>query len=507
MSLGDASIRQSWAGQLVRRLGIEPPPAPYRGTYPLDHLRLTEHGTLGGLRYLKEAARLVLPKHPQFSAKDERVILAVPGQMLPEVLTQSSRSKGANKHSSGWTFGEILLPTGLSAIETAEQWTKRPAWAVVFLGANDLLAYFGIVGDARPTAPAEFRRSYLELVTRIRRCMASDAPSTHLLVLTLPDVSALPFLQPLPETADDGHGRHFPPGSKASAFLIPFRRHFQEDEVWTPEELDAVRDLAAAYRTAIIDVAGTEGLTVVDAGGLLGELDRDPAFGGPYSPYFSPDLHHPSFRTHEAIAEKVLRAMSELAGTHVPPPLTTETPLPHAGNFAGGQHERVATLTHLALLGLALGPLPPSVTWRISAELGGQLGSRRAADASATILAGVELLPIPVTNRTLARGCLHVRGAVAALDASSDTAELFPTESLDSRFGVAMERTGAWNWLRGEAGFDLTLDGAWDGGVYARAEWRALYVDAVGRRGGWFDHVETGLRWGAHPGRSGRNGN
>lgn len=507
MSLDDASIRQSWAGQLVRRLGIEPPPAPYRGTYPLDHLRLTEHGTLGGLRYLKQATPLVLPKRPQFSAEDERVILAIPGQMLPEVLTQSSRSKGHNKHSSGWTFGKILLPRGLSAIETAEQWTKKPAWVVVFLGANDLLAYFGIVGDAGLTTPAEFRKNYLELVTRLRRCMAPEVPATHLLVLTLPDVSALPFLQPLPETADDGHGRRFPSGSKASAFLIPFRTHFQEDEVWTPEELDVVRETAAAYKEAIIDVANIEGLTVVDVGGLLHELERDPAFGGSYSPYFSPDLHHPSFRTHEAVADKVLRVMSELAGTDMPPPLAaSETPLPSAGDLAGKQHERVATLTHLALLGLASGPLPPSPTWRISAELGGQLGSRRAADASLSVLAGVEMLPIPVTNRTLARACLHARGAMAALDASSGTTELLSTESMEGRLGVGVERIGAWNWMRGEAGFDLTLDGAWDGGVYARAEWQVLYVDAVGRDG-WFDTLEAGFRWGAQPGRTGRNGN
>ncbi|MDH3199134.1 MAG: SGNH/GDSL hydrolase family protein, partial [Candidatus Krumholzibacteria bacterium] len=217
LSLNAKSIRQAWSGQLIRRLGMEPPRAPYDITYPINHLGLAELGfTAGGLAYAWEARQALRGGSPRFTADEERIVMAVPGQTVEELLRQSSRTKSENKHSSGWTFGRFLLPKGLSAMETIEQWEKRPRWVVLFIGANDLLASFDMVGKITSPSPEEFRSDYEELVRRLRAVMAADAPPEQFLVLTLPDVTKLPLLQALPPSADDGHGHRYPPGSMAS---------------------------------------------------------------------------------------------------------------------------------------------------------------------------------------------------------------------------------------------------------------------------------------------------
>ncbi len=504
LSLDETSMRQAWAGQLVRRLGFAAPAAPYPFTYPINHLGLAQMGfTVGGTAYLWEARRCFRRGGPCFTADDERTVLAVPGQTLHDVLAQSSRTRKENRNSSGWTFANILLPKNLSVVQTVEQWEKRPEWVVLFIGNNDLLAAFGMVGKAKPPTPAVFAADYQELVTRLRARMPEGTAANQFIVVTLPDVTRLPFLQPLPANADNGNGGHYPDGSMGSAFLVPFRRHFQDDEVFTPDELAQVRELANGYNAAIRDIATEHGFSVVDMQALLDRFAQDLAFATPASPYFSPDLHHPSFRTHAAIADEVLAVMSSLAGEAAPPLVSDDTPLPHSGDFSGKYRGRVATLMHLALLGLETGPLPPAPTWRIAVETAGQLGDERIGDATVSLLAGVELPPCPVGTYPLVRLGASVRATAIALR-SSET-EFFPQRSLEARIGLGRERIAAWTWNRFELGGLLTLDNEWDAGLYARGEWRWLYAEAAGR-GWWFDRIEAGVRFGAQPGRPGRNG-
>lgn len=504
LSLDETSMRQAWAGQLVRRLGFAAPEAPYQFTYPINHLGLARLGfTVGGTAYLWEARRAFRRGGPCFTADDERIVLAVPGQTLHDVIFQSSRTKKENKHSSGWTFANILLPQNLSVLQTVEQWKKRPEWVVLFIGNNDLLSAFGMVGKAKPPTPDVFAADYQELVTRLRARMPDGTPPNQFIVVTLPDVTRLPFLQPLPANADNGSGGHYPAGSMGSAFLVPFRQHFQDDEVWTPDELAAVRELADGYNTAIRNIATAQGLSIVDMQALLDQFAQDPAFATTGSPYFSPDLHHPSFRTHAAIADEVLGVMSSLSGEPAPPLVSDETPLPHSGDFSGKYRGRVATLMHLALLGLETGPLPPAPTWRVAVETAGQFGDERIGDATVSLTAGVELPPCPVGTYPLVRMGASIRATAIAFGSSD--AEFFPQRSLEARFGLGRERIAAWTWSRFELGGLLTLDNEWDGGLYARGEWRWLYAEAAGR-GWWFDRIEAGVRLGATPGRPGRNG-
>ncbi|MFQ5511156.1 MAG: SGNH/GDSL hydrolase family protein [Candidatus Krumholzibacteriia bacterium] len=504
LSLSDTSIRQSWAGQLMRRLGIAPERGRFEKPYPINHLGLARLGfTVGGLAYPWEALRVLLPASPRFAAGDERVVMAVPGQMLREVIGQSSKNRGDN--SSGWTFGEILLPEGLSVVETVEQWQKRPRWVVLFIGANDLLASFGIVGNARSPSPGEFRRDYARLVERLRGVMPGDVGADHFLVLTLPDVTALPLLQPLPEGADDGHGRPYPAGSVASAFLVPFRSHFEADEVWTPGELEAVRRLVRGYNDAIRGVAEGKGLTVVDLTALLGRLGDNPSFATATSPYFSPDLHHPSCRTHGVIAGAVLDAMAGVAGVGAPPAAETrETPLPHNGDFSPVERARVNAMVRLGLQGLRQGPLPPKPTYRFSLDVGGQGGNRRSGRGALSIMAGVESTPSPVSTRWLSRGGFHVRLSPLVLERNGGGVDGFPKTSLEARAGIAIERIGGWHWMRFGSGVLYAAEGGF--GWYTRGEWRLLYGE-VSSRDGDPDRIEGGLRLGWFIGRPGRNGN
>jgi lysophospholipase L1-like esterase len=505
LSLNETSIRQGWAGQLMNRLGFEPSWGRFEKPYPINHLGLTRLGfTVGGLAYPWEAFRVVLPKAPRFEAHEERVTVAVPAQMLREVREQSSRNKGRN--SSGWTFAALLLPKGLSVVELIEQWTKRPRWIVLFIGANDLLASFGIVGDAEPPSPEAFQEDYSRLVNRLRAVMHEDVGPENLLVSTLPDVIKLPMVQPLPVGADDGHGRRYPEGSKASAFLVPFRKHFDPEEVWTPAELARIHQTGTRYNDAIRTVAANAGFTVVDLAALMDRLSEDPAFATRNSPYFSPDLHHPSFRTHATIADDVLNTMAEVAGVEPPPPpAETETPLPHNGDFSARERARVDAMVHLALQGLRQGPLPPKPTYRVATEVGGQAAESRAGSAAISLMLGIESTPSPVTSRWLSRGGFHLRASPLVLDAEgTGDAEGFAKTTLEARAGIGIERIGAWHWTRVESGVLYAAEGGF--GWYVRSEWRFLYAEVSSRD--WSpDRIEAGLRWGWLFGRPGRNGN
>jgi hypothetical protein len=92
------------------------------------------------------------------------------------------------------------------------------------------------------------------------------------------------------------------------------------------------------------------------------------------------------------------------------------------------------------------------------------------------------------------------------MHASSGETEFFPARGFEGRLGLGFERIGAWNWSRFELGGLITPDDSVDFGVYARQEWRMLYVETASR--GWlFDRIEAGVRIGGLWRRPGRNGN
>jgi hypothetical protein len=490
----NAYAEQGWAGQVMSSFGLPPDSPRLEDPYPLDLLRLTQDGLgLAGWQYPWDALPALVNRSSNFESGEPRSIVAVPGQTLSEVLRQSSENPGTA--STGWVLGAHLLPEGSTAIETAEQSAVSPRWIVVFVGNNDALAHFGMVGDAIPPDPVEFAADYRELGARLEALLAAGVSPNRLLVVTLPDVTALPLLQPVPTTAD------WPTGTMTSAFLLRFRGdRFHPDEVWTRPELAAVRNRVSAYNDAIRTVAAERGYTVVDLETTLAELARDPAFALISSPYFSPDLHHPSASTHRRIATLVLDAMAGVAGVATPEIPEVGT-LPTNADFSDDERARAETLMRLSLLGAEDGRFPPPPTLRGFAELGAGFGPARYGDASLALGFQVESIPGPITNGWMTRGALGLR--VAAAISEGENLEL-PQEAQDVRAGISFEPVGRWYWQRAELG----LRYGWAGGLtwYARGEWRTLFVESSGDP--WAPaRVDFGVRLGALWGRAGHNGN
>ncbi len=516
LSIRDDSAHQAWSGQLMEYLGLPRESVRRPDFYPIDHLKLTEEGLgIGGLKYPWAALPAVRPRRPLFAADEERVRLAIPGQTLGEYLRQSSLNKGHK--SAGWTFASLFLPKDLSAIETIEQWTKRPPWIVVFLGANDALASFGIVGGAEPPTPKQFHNDYDELVVRLMKRMPDNTDPAQLIVLTVPDVTKLPFIQPVRDGSRDEHGGLLPKGTMASAFLVPFRDRFEDAEAFTPDELQEIRQLVAGYSDAVRQIADERGATVVDMDDVLGELAVDPNFATANSDYFSPDLHHPAFRTHAAIARRVLETMGRVADLQLNEltalsevaargeVATTEGSrrLPTNFDFNDTQRRRVGAVLRPAMQGLRSGPLPPKTTYRLGVELGGQSGFERVGDATLSLLVGTESVGFPIGDWWQTRGGVQARATAVALG-SDQAPAYFPKTSIEFRGGIAHERIGGWSWLRGTYGALYALEGGF--GWFLRGEYRGVYIDASSRS--WEPgRFEAGIRWGAHPGRVGRNGN
>lgn len=92
--------------------------------------------------------------------------------------------------------------------------------------------------------------------------------------------------------------------------------------------------MAAAYNDCIRALAARDGYTVVEVAALLDELHADPEFPALRSQFLSPDLHHPCYRTHAAIATRVLDTMAVAAGApKLPVPDPHGVPLPSAADL------------------------------------------------------------------------------------------------------------------------------------------------------------------------------
>jgi lysophospholipase L1-like esterase len=505
MALSNESARAGWAAQVLARLGLPEDPPRLPGPYPVGFRTLAFRGIgLAGLSFVRSALPSLFRRGPLFERGEPRTILAVPGQTLREVLEQSSARKVEG--SSGWVLAARLLPRGLTTIETAETSARSPRWVFLFIGANDLLASFGIVGRAAPPAPAAFAADYERLAARLRALMPEGTPAAQFLVATLPDVTELPFLQPTPPGARDGGGEPLPPGTRTSAFLLPFRTdRFEEDEVWTPDELDRIREVGRACNEAIRAIAAREGFGVLDIAGLLDALRHDPAFASSDSPYFGPDLHHPSARTHGLIADLAITEMCRAAaadpGAFAPPATDVGAGHPHNGQLRPDQRERVDTMMRVALLGMSGGDFPPRPTGRLALEIAAHAGAARTGDVTLAALAGLEGSPTPITTRWLSRGFLQ--GRLAAAWREGDDPRL-PRDGVELRAGTGVEPVGRWRWTRLELG--LRYERAHALGWFARGEWRVFFAEASSGRLRP-DQALLGLRVGAVPGRPGHNGN
>jgi len=248
-------------------------------------------------------------------------------------------------------------------------------WIIVWLGSNDLLSSFGIIGDAIPPEADEFKADYQLLIKKLSAKFKSKSDRNHLLLLTLPDVTKLPMLVPLPEGAIDGDGNSFPEGTKTNSFLSEYReKTFESSEVFSPEMLRDVQERVKSYNSVIREVAEEFEGVIVDIYALLKNLENSMEYkSSPYS-YFSPDLHHPSFRTHSLIMRETLKVMQEISDENLTVDQeranNIEQILPSAAELTPKERKRANSLMRTNLLMMQESRFPPRPAYRTAVEIG-----------------------------------------------------------------------------------------------------------------------------------------
>ena len=497
--LDDESAKQGWAAQLLSKIGIEPDLPGLGQPYPLDNLTLAKKGF--GFFGLRTIINLLSSAFSKGTRDKDRNIIAVPGQTLEEVLTQSSENHG--KKSASWMFGKVLLRQNESLIRAAEDAGEEYEWIILWIGANDLLSSFGMLGDATPPSQEEFKRDYAILAARLGRLLKDEVEASHLLFLTLPDVTQLPLFANLPTGSVNDSEVPYPEGSKTSAFLTPFRNNrFESKEVFSPEMLQSVKDRAAVYNMVINSIAEEMGASVVDIYGLMKRLESEPGFASQNSSYISPDLFHPSYKAHAIISEEVLAAMESISGNSLTtgtPEITNDVePLPSAAELNTNERNRASSLMRMAMLTMEDGRFPPRPTYRGRVELGGRTGNGVSSEPVFYASTGVDFPPVPIRVGWVSRLTVNVRfGAFVSL--SNNLKKIN-----ELRIGFAIEPQGKWNWRRIETGLAKTNGSRT--GLYARFEWRMLYVNSTDLFS-TTPLVEAGVSLGKIWGRTGHNGN
>ena len=497
LNLSDESAAQGWASQLLLTLGIEPNLPGFKNFYPIDNLNLTKKGFgFWGIRNIKELLPNLFVRVKPISSQN---IAAIPGQTVNDALNQSSKKH--SKRSVSWIFARLLLKDNKSFINSIENSESTYDWIIVWLGSDDLFSSFGFVGDATPPSTADFKSDFQLLIKKLNTKIKNRSDSKRLLLLTLPDVTKVPLFAALPEGAEDADGKTFPEGTKTFSFLSEFReKTFESSEVFTPEKLRDVKERVISYNRVIKEVAEEFGGTLVDIYTLMNSAGNEPDFNSPNSPYFSPDLHHPSFKTHSLIMREVLKVMQENSDESLivnqENVKNIKETLPSAADLTPVERKRAKSLMRTSMLMMEDGRFPPRPTYRSAIEIGGR--TMIGFISIMTISGGVDFSPVPVTSGWVSRFMLNSRiGKSYASKKKTD-------EIIEFSIGYALEPQGKWDWRRFELGMSVSNQKGW--GIYSKVEWRQIYFkttnlirsDAA---------IEGGVRIGKLWGRTGHNGN
>ena len=498
LNLSDKSASQGWASKLLLTLGIEPDLTGFKNFYPTDNMDLTKNGF--GLFGIRNFQKLLPNLFVHVEPISGQYIAAISGQTVNDALNQSS--KNHSKRSASWIFARLLLADNKSFIKSIQNSDSTYDWIIVFLGSNDLLSSFGMLGDATPPNASDFKSDYRLLIKKLITKSKNKSDSKHLLLLTLPDVTDLPVFAFLPEGAKDADGNIFPKGTKTFSFLSEYREiTYESSEVFSPEMLRDVKKRVNSYNRAIKEVAVEFGGAIVDLNAvMMSILANDPDFNSLNSSYFSPDLHHPSFKTHSLIMKEVLRVMQENSEEKLKidqeSAKSTKEILPSAADLTPLERKRANSLMRTTLLIMEDSRFPPRPTYRSALETGG-----RTMNGSAPILTasgGLDFSPIPVRPGWVSRFTMSSRLGL------SYTSKNKTKGITDFFIGFAFEPQGKWDWRRFEFGAAVSNQVGW--GLYSKFEWHKLYFKATNLITS-NAAVEGGIRFGKLWGRMGHNGN
>ena len=497
LNLSNRSAAQGWASQLLLALGIEPNVPGLKNFYPTDNLELTKKGFgFWGIRNIKELLPNLFVHVEPVSGQQ---IAAIPGQTMNEALNQSSKNHG--KRSASWIFGRLMLSDNESFVESIERSDSTYDWIIVWLGSNDLLSSFGIIGDAIPPEADEFKADYQLLIMKLSAKFKSESDRNHLLLLTLPDVTKLPMLVPLPEGAIDADGNSFPEGTKTNSFLSEYReKTFESSEVFRPEVLRDIQERVKSYNGAIREVAEEFGGAIVDIHSLLKNLENSMEYiSSPYS-YFSPDLHHPSFKLHSLIMKEVLKMMEENSDEKLPVDQeraeNIEQILPSAAELTPSERKRANSLMRTNLLMMQDSRFPPRPAYRTAIETG--VRSLNEFTPLIAFSGGIGFSSVPIASGWVSRFVVSSRLGL------NYGAKRKTNENIDFSVGYAIEPQGRWDWRRFELGLSVSAHKGW--GLYSKIEWRQIYFKTTNLFTSDMA-IEGGFRLGKLWGRTGHNGN
>jgi len=497
LNISNESAAQGWASQLLLTLGIEPDLPGLNNFYPIDNLNLTKNGFgFWGIKNIQELLPNLFVRVEPISSQN---IAAIPGQTLNEALNQSS-----NKHrnrSASWIFGRLMLKDNKSFIESIENSDSTYDWIIVWLGSNDLLSSFGLIGDATPPEAADFKYDYQLLIKKLNTKFKNKNDTKHLLLLTLPDVTKSPIFITLPEGAKDSDGKPFPKGTKTNSFLSEYRENrFESSEVYAPEMLRTVQERVKEYNSVIRDVAEEFGGTIVDIHSLLKNLENSAEYNSSVFSYFSPDLLHPSFKLYTLIMKEVLKVMQEnseekLTVNQASAKNIREI-LPSAAELSPLERKRANSLMRTTLLMMEDSRFPPRPTYRSAIEIGVRTMSEFNSNLS--VSGGIDFSPVPIRSGWVSRFVMSSRLGL------SYASKKKTNEITDFFIGYALEPQGKWDWRRFELGLSVSNNVGW--GIYSKVEWHKIYINATNLIGS-DAAIEGGVRLGKLWGRSGHNGN
>jgi hypothetical protein len=260
--------------------------------------------------------------------------LAVPGHTLSDALRKRPDFPIDSMTDLILGLPGLLGGVSMSQVEFAE--VLHPTTVIVWVGNNDALNA-AIVGDpAALTSEASFAADFAELMNRL------SATGATIVVANIPDVSVIPYIQPVPNVAalfgvplniftavlgvSSDDRLNLEGVAQAGAILMgaaapPLTGNF----VLTPSEIAAIQTRAAQFNNIIAAQAAAKGAIVVDTAGLLSRWKTSGAslpgrtlttdlFGG----IFSLDGIHPTSEGAALTANEFIRQMN-LAGAGIPP--------------------------------------------------------------------------------------------------------------------------------------------------------------------------------------------
>ncbi|AFZ66333.1 SGNH/GDSL hydrolase family protein [Deinococcus peraridilitoris] len=222
---------------------------------------------------------------------------AVPEARVEDLARASARTVPSNARAL------YQLIVGEEDTQVSAALKARPQLVTLWVGANNVLgaALNGNPGAA--TTPQAFEQAYGSLLSALRPSGAK------LVLLTVPDVTAVPALVPGTQLAAFGLGDASCRGSTSRISITRLFTGSLPLSCTTPEALTAsetrsLQGTIAAYNDSIRRLAAREGAEVFEVSTvqLAQDATYDPGSGAPFGPDYSLDGIHPSSAAHERLA-------------------------------------------------------------------------------------------------------------------------------------------------------------------------------------------------------------